>query len=104
MSNVAPTDEQRVDRLLAMPESYNFDCKRMLGKIDKLLETVVAFANADGGMIALGLEDPEKATGRDRLYGLQENLLNWDELLRKLKSRITEAEQLPEVHGRRGSP
>jgi len=88
-------DEQLVDQLLALPESYKFDCKRIIGKVDKLLETVIAFANADGGMIALGLEDPDKAAGRDRVYGLEERLENWDELLRKISSRITESEQLP---------
>ena len=87
-------DDQLVARLLTLAESYTFDCKRIIGKVDKLLETVVAFANADGGMIALGFEDPSKAAGTDRVYGLQENLLNWDELLRKLKSRITEPDQL----------
>lgn len=91
----APLDDQLIDQLLALPESYKFDCKRIIGKVDKLLETVIAFANAEGGMIAVGLEDPDKAAGRDRVFGLEENLVNWDELLRKLKSRITESEQLP---------
>lgn len=45
--------------------------------------------------MALGLEDPDKGTGRDRVYGLQENAENWDEIRRKLKSRITEPELLP---------
>jgi ATP-dependent DNA helicase RecG len=94
----AAPDDELIDRLLDTPESYNFDCKRIIGKIDKLLETVVAFANSDGGIIALGLDDPQKSRGRNRVYGLQENLTNWDELLRKLRSRITEAEQLPASH------
>lgn len=54
----------------------------------------MAFANAEGGLIALGLEDPEKANGRDRVYGLQENPLAFDELKRLVRSRIT-----PEVQG-----
>jgi ATP-dependent DNA helicase RecG len=94
VSNPTPDDEI-IDRLLALPESYKFDCKRIIGKVDKLLECVIAFANADGAVIALGLEDPAKAAGRTRVYGLEENMLNWDELLRKLKSRVTEAELLP---------
>ena len=96
-NNTAPSispDDPLVDRLLRLPESYNFDCKRIIGKTDKLLETVIAFANSDGGMIALGLEDPTKANGRDRVFGLEENLTNWDEFQRKLKSRITEPDQL----------
>ena len=97
MPNPVPTlpDDQLIQHLLQLPESYQFDCKRITGKVDKLLETVIAFANSDGGMIAVGLEDPEKAAGPERVFGLDENMLNWDELLRKLKSRITEAEQLP---------
>ena len=41
-----------------------FDCKRLKDRLTKILETVVAFANSDGGVIALGLEDPDKAQGR----------------------------------------
>jgi len=93
-SDIQP-DDQLVDQLLEMPESYRFDCKRVIGKVDKLLETVIAFANSDGGLIAIGLEDPGKAIGRDRVFGLDENPENWDEFRRKLKSRITEPEQLP---------
>ena len=50
-------DDSMIERLLSLPESYNFDCKRITGKVDKLLETVIAFANADGGMIAIGMEE-----------------------------------------------
>lgn len=55
----------------------------------------MAFANSDGGVIALGLEDPDKAQGRDRVYGIQENSMNWDELRRLMLSRITESGLLP---------
>jgi ATP-dependent DNA helicase RecG len=89
-----PFDDSLIDSLLSRPESLTFDCKR-LGKIDKILETVVAFANAQGGVIALGFEDPDKAQGRDRVYGIQTQLTNWDELRRKFSTRITEPDQLP---------
>lgn len=92
MSNPV-VDENLVDELLARDESLTFDCKRF-GKIDKILETVVAFANSSGGVIALGLEDPDKDQGRDRVYGIQSHLTNWDELRRKFRTRITEPEQL----------
>ncbi len=52
---------------------------------------MVAFANSDGGVIALGLEDPDKASGRNRVYGIQENPMNWDELRRLMLSRITDS-------------
>jgi len=88
-----PRDEELVESFLSVTESYSFDCKR-LGKLDRVLETIVAFANAEGGIIALGLEDPDKANGRDRIYGVQENPLALDELKRLVRSRIT-----PEIQG-----
>ena len=69
-----PLDDELVESFLSIPEGYYFDCKR-LGKLERVLETVVAFANADGGTIGLGFEDPAKAENHDRLYGVQENLL-----------------------------
>ena len=86
-----PFDDALVDKALHEEESYTFDCKRLKDKLAKILETVVAFANSDGGVIGLGLEDPEKAHGRDRVYGVQENPMNWDELRRLMVSRITES-------------
>lgn len=92
MSTSRQPHDDFVDQLLGLPESYKYDCKRVIGRIDKLLETVIAFANSDGGTIAVGLEDPDKGTGRDRVYGLEEKMENWDEIRRKLTSRITESQ------------
>jgi ATP-dependent DNA helicase RecG len=90
-------DDELVDRLLARPETLTFECKR-IGRIDRLLESVVALANTEGGVVALGLEDPDKGAGRDRVYGIQDHPMNWDELQRKLRSRITEPDQLVWTH------
>jgi ATP-dependent DNA helicase RecG len=87
-------DDALVDQLLGANESYNFDCKRIKDKLTSVVETVVAFANSDGGLIALGLEDPDKGKGRDRVYGIQENLENWDEVRRLIRTRITEPDLL----------
>lgn len=92
---VPPFDDELIDMALDRAESFTFDCKRIKKDLTKILETVVAFANSEGGTIALGLEDPDKAKGRDRVYGIQENIMNCDELRRLLKSRITEPELLP---------
>jgi ATP-dependent DNA helicase RecG len=94
---IPPIDDATVDRLLARPESFNFECKR-IGHVEKVLETVVAFANSEGGIIALGIEDPDKATGRDRVHGIQMHPMNWDELQRKIRSRITEPDQIAYMH------
>lgn len=91
-----PFDDALIDDALEFPESYTFECKRIAGdRLTRVLETVVAFANSDGGIIAIGFEDPDKAKGRGRVYGIQENLANWDELRRQLRSRITEPDLLP---------
>ena len=92
-----PIDDALIDRLLQRAESINFECKR-IGKVDKLLESVVAFANSDGGFLIIGLEDPDKVMGRDRVFGIQDHPMNWDELRRKFRSRITEPDQLPWAH------
>ena len=96
-----PLDDALVDQLLALSESRQFECKRV-GKVDRLLESVVAFANSEGGTLALGLEDPDKAEGRSRVFGIQEHPMNWDELQRKFRSRITEPDQLPVTHAEVG--
>ncbi|MEI7881837.1 MAG: hypothetical protein WCI95_13310, partial [bacterium] len=48
-------DDALVDQLLGASENYLFDCKRIKDKLTSVVETVVAFANSDGGLIALGL-------------------------------------------------
>lgn len=68
-----PFDDKLINDLLEWPEGNRFDRKRLAGKLTTVLETAVAFANTDGGIIALGLEDPDKAKGRDRVFGIQEN-------------------------------
>lgn len=93
METGPPNDDALVGDLLAKPESLTFDCKR-LGKLDKILETIVAFANTQGGVVALGLEDPDKAAGRARVIGIQTHEIHWDELQRKFRTRITEPDQL----------
>jgi ATP-dependent DNA helicase RecG len=70
-----------VNHLLAQSESARFESKRVSGKmVGKALETLCAFANTSGGTLALGLEDPLKAMGRDRLFGIGENPEAMDEL------------------------
>ena len=73
-----PTSTQKapelVAHLLALPESVVFETKRVSGKmVHKALETIVAFANTEGGNLVLGIEDVQKAQGADRLYGIVEN-------------------------------
>lgn len=54
---LASEPTQRAERLLALPESQWFDRKSVRIEPRKLAESIVAFANADGGTIVVGLSD-----------------------------------------------
>ena len=54
-------DKDIVKIFLDTQEWQTFECKRAAIKPADLLETVVGFANADGGYIVVGLEDRAKA-------------------------------------------
>ena len=66
-----------VSTLLNIEEWQVFECKRANIKPAKLLETIVAFSNANGGTIVVGLEDPKKEKNvNKRLFGISESLDN----------------------------
>ena len=54
--------------------------------VAKIIQSIVAMANTDGGLIVLGIGDPEKSKekGLDRLWGIEENLEAYDEIGREL--------------------
>lgn len=89
--------EAVIAHILDRDESARFETKRVSGKmVGKALETICAFANTQGGTLALGVEDVAKAKGADRLYGLAENAEAVDELRRKVLTHL-----LPAVDGLR---
>ena len=67
-----------IDDLLDLPEGQAFDCKRVEIKPTKVLETLCAFANSQGGTIALGIDDPQKVDREKRIVGVdaQESFLS----------------------------
>lgn len=96
MNLIPMNDKARIDALLswvlAGPETDQRETKRVSGKmVGKALETVCAFANTQGGWLVLGVEDADKAQGRQRLHGLAENPEAVDELLRKLNTHLLPA-------------
>lgn len=82
------THKEIVDFYLSNQEWQTFECKRAKIQPSKLLETVVAFLNTDGGVIVLGMDDPEKAKGKDRLIGISEGLDNISEFLKLIEKEI----------------
>lgn len=83
-----PFDDALIKHLLKARESLTFETKRV-GDNRRKIETMVAFANTEGGLLLLGVEDEARATGSDRLYGIQENPESVDELRRLFLHRIT---------------
>lgn len=74
---------------LPADESRRLEFKRVSGKmVSKALETVCAFANADGGLLVLGLADLKEYKGSARLFGVEENGEAVDELERKLRTEF----------------
>jgi ATP-dependent DNA helicase RecG len=79
----------RIESLLAARESRTLDFKRVSGKmVGKALETICAFANTEGGVLALGVADERQAAGTARLFGIQENPEALDELQRKVRTQF----------------
>ena len=89
----APQATTRLAALLQSPESKTLDFKRLGGgKVAKMLETICAFANTDGGLLVVGIADPKEVKPGDkpqlRLWGLQENPEAFDELQRKCRTHF----------------
>jgi ATP-dependent DNA helicase RecG len=90
-------DDALVEQLLRLEEGRVFEAKRVGPRNDKKLETILAFANTDGGLLVLGLEDAAKAQGRERVYGIGENPESVDELRRLVRTRITPRMEPPDA-------
>lgn len=85
--------QEVIQELLNVPEeTETLEFKRLSGSkvVAKILETIVAMANTNGGRIVVGIDDPEKTerSGIDRIYGVEENPELFDEIKRKLQNII----------------
>lgn len=83
------SDKEHIETILGIPEeTQTIEFKRLNGEkvVAKLIQTIVAMANTDGGQVIIGVDDPEKSihTGIDRIYGIEENLDLYDALLHDL--------------------
>jgi len=58
--------------------------------VSKIVETIVAMTNTDGGIIILGVDDPEKTKhkGISRVFGIDENIEKYDAIGREIERII----------------
>ncbi len=80
-----------IESLLEIPEETNtIEFKRFDGgskNISKIIESIAAMSNTEGGTIVLGIDDPEKTKlkGEARIYGIEENKDHYDALGREIQ-------------------
>lgn len=66
-----------IDEIRQMPEGQTFDCKSFRIEPKALANTIVAMANADGGIIAIGISDKTR-----HIEGVDQDKAHLNELLR----------------------
>lgn len=66
-----------IDDIRQMEEGQTFDCKSFLIEPKALATTIVAMANADGGMIAIGISDKQRI-----IEGVDQNKKHLNDILR----------------------
>jgi len=79
--------------ILSIPaEDRSTEFKRMgeTAIVSKIIETIVAMTNTDGGIIILGIDDPEKSKhkGLQRVFGIEENKESYDAIGREIERII----------------
>ncbi|NQV13481.1 MAG: putative DNA binding domain-containing protein [Parcubacteria group bacterium] len=85
--------KKRIKSILDIPEeTQTIEFKRLRGDkvVGKIIQTIVALANTDGGHIVFGVDDPEKTKlkGLDRVFGIEENKDLFDSVFHEIKNII----------------
>lgn len=82
----------RITALLAAPESRTLEFKRISAKHARMIETLCAFANTDGGLVVIGVGDAKDlkpgAKPESRLFGIEENSEAFDLFRRQVMQRF----------------
>lgn len=87
------SEQQLIDNILTIPEETQTIEFKRLGEVkvvSKVIETIVAMTNTDGGRIILGVDDPEKSLqeGIDRIYGIEESNELYDEIIHHARNIV----------------
>jgi predicted HTH transcriptional regulator len=82
----------RITALLAATENRTLDFKRISAKHGRMIETICAFANTDGGLVVIGVGDAKDlkpgAKPESRLFGVEENPEAFDLFYRQVLQRF----------------
>jgi ATP-dependent DNA helicase RecG len=85
----------RIQALLGAPETRTLDFKRISAKHGRMIETVCAFANSEGGLLVIGVEDAKQlkpgSKPESRLFGIEENAEAFDDFRRQVMGRFAPA-------------
>ena len=83
----------RLSAFLMATESRTLEFKRISAKHKRLIETVCAFANGDGGVLVIGVGDAVSPGAKpvSRLFGIEENPEGFDDFRRQVIQRFTPA-------------
>jgi len=85
------SEKNLISNILSIPsESRTLEFKRLGSRnegVDRTLQSIVAMANTDGGVIIFGIDDPQKTIkkGFDRIFGIEENLELFDQIGHSIK-------------------
>lgn len=82
-----------LENILQIPaETLQVEFKRLGSDkvVEKTVQTITALANTEGGVIILGIDDPEKTKFKDleRIFGIEENLELFDTIGREVQRII----------------
>jgi ATP-dependent DNA helicase RecG len=93
MIDLTPTQAaSRITALLAATENRTLDFKRISAKHGRMIETICAFANTDGGLVVIGVGDAKDlkpgAKPESRLFGVEENPEAFDLFYRQVLQRF----------------
>ena len=82
----------RIQTLLGAPETRTLDFNRISAKHGRMIEAVCAFANSEGGLLAIGVEDAKQmkpgAKPESRLFGIEENAEAFDDFRRQVMAKF----------------
>ena len=82
----------QISALLAVAESRTLEFKRISDKHARLIETICAFANAEGGRVVIGIGDAKHsrpgAKPESRLFGTEENQEAFDDFCKLVRQRF----------------